>query len=85
MWSIKFSPDGEFLAVGVGLNAVHLWKWSANPSERRLIRKVNGCTKSRSFSSCEIEWSSDSKFFATRWEKDVLAYDTQGMIAHTYH
>jgi WD40 repeat protein len=62
-----------------------LWKWEADPAGRHLIKVVKGCTRSiDGRSSCEIEWSSDSKFFATRWDKNVLAYNTQGEIVHSY-
>ena len=45
IWSPKFSPDGEYLAVGSGRHEVFLWKWSANPSDRRLIKTVKGTCK----------------------------------------
>ena len=86
VWSPKFSPDGQYLAVGSGRSQVFLWKWGAHESERQLIKKVEGCTRSlQGNSACEIEWSSDSKFFATRWEKNVLAYNTKGEVCHSYH
>ena len=46
VWSPKFSPDGKFLAVGSGRNQVVLYKWGASPSERHIIKKVQGCTRS---------------------------------------
>lgn len=63
-----------------------MWKWGPSPGDRHLIKKVQGCTRSvNGQSSCEIEWSSDSKFFATRWEKNVLAYSTHGEVVHAYN
>lgn len=63
-----------------------MWTWGATTAERALVKKVKGCTRSLDgHSSCEIEWSHDSRFFVTRWEKNAVAYNTQGNEVHSYH
>lgn len=80
IWDISFSPDGQKVLVGYGRYKSDLWDFN----QRQKLLSHQSCTRSvRNEAVIHNTYSLDGRFYALRWDKEVLIYNAENNQIYT--